>query len=159
MDDKQIENPTVSMLENNEQTTTDNEVGVNSQQNTDNENVIEQRKYTPPSMTTNNISADPLLPTTNLTITNNQKPNQAHIMNIQKGLRSQSQRLNCPYCKKYINTEVKATQNIGNTIFCILSLSVPWCIVKCCQRKDFNCTDAEHKCPSCGNKLANYTAC
>jgi hypothetical protein len=130
---------------------------INTENNTDVENNQEEPTYTPPVMNAC-ISADPLLPTSTPVVTNNQ-PNPAHIKNIQNALRSQTQRLNCPYCKKSIATEVNTSQNIPNTLFCMVTLSLAWCLVKCCQRKDFNCLNAEHKCPNCGTILANYSAC
>jgi hypothetical protein len=110
--------------------------------------------------TSNNNSSSPLLslPTSQGLITKNQ-PDPTHIINLQKCLRSESQRLNCPYCQNYITTEVNTKQNIGNILCCIFTLYVPWCLFKCCQRKDFNCLDAKHKCPSCESTLASYKAC
>jgi hypothetical protein len=120
-------------------------------------------EYTSPSaMTPSNNTISPTNttspPTTEEPIAHNQ-PNPDHIKNLQKGLRSAAQRVNCPYCQNYISTDVKTRNNPCNILCCIFTLYIPWSLHKCCTRKDYNCLDAEHKCPSCGSVLANYKAC
>jgi hypothetical protein len=77
----------------------------------------------------------------------------------QINLKTASQKVTCPTCTKEIITEVNTKLNTCNTLFCIFGLYIPWLVLKCLKRKDFNCLDAEHICPNCGNILAHYNAC
>jgi hypothetical protein len=96
--------------------------------------------------------------TSSLTVTKNQ-PSPAQIKNVQKALRSTKQRLMCPYCRTQVWTEVKTNLNVLNVLCCLCTAFIPWCILKCCQNKDYNCLDAQHKCPNCHSNLADYKAC
>jgi hypothetical protein len=91
-------------------------------------------------------------------ITKNQ-PNEAQIRNVQKALRTRKQRLMCPYCRSQIWTSVHTEFSYCNLICCVGTLFIPWYIYKCVNRKDYNCLNAQHKCPNCDAILANYTAC
>ena len=64
----------------------------------------------------------------------------------------------CPFCKKSITTVVNTEFNCGNCCFCFCFCLI-WLIVMLASDKDLNCSDATHKCPSCGNVLGKYQSC
>jgi len=110
--------------------------------------------YNPPE---NNST--PLITESYSPIVKNQNINQAAVNNLKHSLRSQPQKICCPYCDNYDFTKVDQNKNYCNIAFCALSLYIPWCITKFCKRKDFNCLNAKHTCSKCNNELADYDAC
>ena len=64
----------------------------------------------------------------------------------------------CPHCHNQITTLVETHFNCLNCCLCCYCLLL-WLIVELANDKDLNCTDATHKCPSCGSVIGVYTAC
>ena len=65
----------------------------------------------------------------------------------------------CPFCKQTVTTIVETECSGASVCCCICTSLVCWVIFQICRNKDLNCNDATHKCPSCGNTIATYTAC
>ena len=65
----------------------------------------------------------------------------------------------CPFCKNQIQTRVNTKCNWCSFIFCCWSGIFTWLLIQCCRNKQIICCDAEHFCPVCGNKIADYTSC
>lgn len=84
---------------------------------------------------------------------------QEKIANLQYGLKSSPKHISCPFCKKQGMTKVEQSCSVAAGVLCTVGLFLlPMCI-QLCRRKDLNCTDADHYCISCGNKLASYKTC
>ncbi len=66
--------------------------------------------------------------------------------------------INCPYCKQNVTTVVTTEFNCLNCCFCCWNWVI-WLIVQLVREKELNCTDATHKCPSCGKIVGQYNAC
>ena len=64
----------------------------------------------------------------------------------------------CPHCKNQVLTVVETSFNCLNCCFCCFAFYA-WIIVELVRGKELNCTDAIHKCPSCGNVIGSYDAC
>ena len=64
----------------------------------------------------------------------------------------------CPYCKNNITTLVDTQFNCCNCCFCFCFCLI-WLIVMLVSEKDLNCSDATHKCPSCGKVIGSYQSC
>ena len=64
----------------------------------------------------------------------------------------------CPYCSKQVVTNVETQFNCCNCCFCFC-FCLLWLIVQLASGKELNCTDANHKCPSCGRLIGQYKAC
>ena len=64
----------------------------------------------------------------------------------------------CPYCRNQVVTLVETNFNCLNCLFCCWFVEL-WLIIELVRGKDLNCTDAVHKCPSCGQVIGNYSAC
>ena len=124
----------------------------------------------------NNTNPSPLIPEEN--IIKNQTDNEPHpdtnsedkssitsegnkLMkeNLMKALRSKPQTVRCPYCGQSGETEVTRKCNKKNVICSIFTTPLFWLIFMCCRHKDYNCYDAESKCPKCHNILGDYHAC
>ena len=65
----------------------------------------------------------------------------------------------CPFCNNQIQTRVNTKCNWYNCLFCYFGGLFNWFLIQCCRNKNLNCYDAEHFCPVCGNKIADYTSC
>ena len=72
--------------------------------------------------------------------------------------KSSSLQMVCPFCHNNINTIVDVQFNCVNCCFCCCFF-VLWLIVMLAQEKDLNCSNATHKCPSCGKVLGSYQSC
>ncbi len=64
----------------------------------------------------------------------------------------------CPFCKNNIRTLVDVQFNCLNCCFCFCFCMI-WLLVMLIQEKDLNCSNAIHKCPSCGKVLGSYQSC
>ena len=64
----------------------------------------------------------------------------------------------CPYCHNVITTVVNTQFNWLNCCFCYC-FPMCWVIVNLINEKDFNCTNATHLCPQCGQVVYHYNAC
>ena len=64
----------------------------------------------------------------------------------------------CPHCHNNVTTVVDTQFNCLNCCFCWF-FCICWCCVNLINDKDFNCTDATHKCPQCGQVVFQYNAC
>ena len=64
----------------------------------------------------------------------------------------------CPHCHNTITTVVDTQFNCLNCCFCYCFF-ICWVIANLVNEKDFNCTDATHKCPQCGQVVFQYNAC
>ena len=64
----------------------------------------------------------------------------------------------CPFCKNNITTLVDTQFNCCNCCFCCF-FCILWLIVMLVSEKDLNCSDATHKCPSCGKLVGSYQSC
>ena len=84
---------------------------------------------------------------------------QEKIRNLQYGLKSQSKYVCCPYCNKQGMTKVDQSCSFTTGLFCVLGGFLFTTVVQLCRGKDINCTDTEHYCIGCGNKLASYKSC
>ena len=65
----------------------------------------------------------------------------------------------CPYCKNQIKTRVVKDCNWYSVCLCYCYGFLTWMIFQCCRNKAYSCFDAEHFCPICGNKIAEYSSC
>ena len=65
----------------------------------------------------------------------------------------------CPFCQNQILTRVNKKCNWYSCLLCYLSGPFYWMLLQCCRNKEFNCNDATHTCPRCGNKIVEYTSC
>ena len=65
----------------------------------------------------------------------------------------------CPYCKNQIKTRVVKDCNWYSVCLCYCYGFLTWTIFQCCRNKAYSCFDAEHFCPRCGNKIAEYSSC
>ena len=65
----------------------------------------------------------------------------------------------CPICKNPITTQINKNCNWYSFLFCYCIGILPWITLQCCRNKDINCYNAEHFCPRCGNKIAEYNSC
>ena len=64
----------------------------------------------------------------------------------------------CPHCKNNIITVVDIQFSCLNCCFCYCFFPF-WIIVNLINKKEFNCQDATHKCPMCGQLIQQYNAC
>ena len=64
----------------------------------------------------------------------------------------------CPFCRNNISTLVEKEFSCLNCCFCCWSWPI-WLIVQLVRDKELNCTDATHKCPTCGRIIGQYDAC
>ena len=83
--------------------------------------------------------------------------NQA-IPQVPLKLRSSPAVMVCPHCHNTITTVVDTQFSCLNCCFCYC-MFICWVIVNLVNEKDFNCTDATHKCPQCGQVIYQYNAC
>ncbi len=65
----------------------------------------------------------------------------------------------CPFCKNQIQTQVNKKCNWYSWLLCYCIGLAPWMVLQCCRNKNVNCYNAEHFCPNCGNKIAEYNSC
>ena len=65
----------------------------------------------------------------------------------------------CPFCNSQITTQTNKKCNWYSWLLCYCAGIVPWIILQCCRNKQLNCYNAEHFCPNCGNKIAEYNSC
>ena len=65
----------------------------------------------------------------------------------------------CPICNGNIQTIVKKKCNWYSCVLCYCVGLLSWVILQCCRNKELNCNNAEHFCPRCGNKIAEYNSC
>ena len=65
----------------------------------------------------------------------------------------------CPICNNQITTQVNKTCNWYSwLLFCCVGI-LPWITMQACRNKKLNCYNADHICPRCGNKIAEYNSC
>jgi hypothetical protein len=79
-------------------------------------------------------------------------------------LKSKPGFVKCPFCHHQGITSTKTSFSFLNFLCCCcncLFTTVPicWIGLQICRNKDFNCTDADHFCSHCGNKLYTYQSC
>ena len=67
--------------------------------------------------------------------------------------------LTCQFCKNPVTTTVNKTCNCCTCCLCIMTGFIFWVGIQCCRKKEINCWDATHVCPSCGQQLGTYTSC
>jgi hypothetical protein len=73
-------------------------------------------------------------------------------------LRSYSQCVVCPNCKKIGFSRADQKCNPLNFVFAFFCFSC-WLGWQTLKHKDLTCYDAEHSCTYCNQPLANYNAC
>ena len=73
-------------------------------------------------------------------------------------LKTSPTNVTCPYCRNQVVTLVETNFNCLNCLFCCWAFYL-WIIVELVRGKDLNCTDATHKCPSCGKVIGYYSSC
>jgi hypothetical protein len=90
----------------------------------------------------------------------NQGVNQGDsVFRIQENnLRAYPEFIICPNCSAMGVSRAEQKCNLANVVFacCFTSCWFAWQIYK---KKDLNCYDSEHRCSSCNQMIANYTAC
>ena len=64
----------------------------------------------------------------------------------------------CPFCRNQIITKVNKKCNWWSCALCYFCGIATWITLQCCRNKNLNCYDAEHFCPSCGNKISQYSS-
>ena len=74
-------------------------------------------------------------------------------------LRNSPCSMTCPYCNGQISTEVKKSFNWFNCVFCLWAGFCCWTGMQLCKNKELNCYDSEHFCPTCHNKIGDYSSC
>ena len=67
-------------------------------------------------------NSTPLITESYPPIVKNQNINQALVNNLKFSLRSQPQKICCPYCDNYDFTKVESNKNYCNITFCVLGL-------------------------------------
>ena len=67
--------------------------------------------------------------------------------------------LTCQFCKNPVTTTVNKTCNCCTCCLCIMTGFIFWVCIQCCRKKEINCLDATHICPSCGHQLGAYNSC
>ena len=67
--------------------------------------------------------------------------------------------ITCQFCKNPVTTTVNKTCNCCTCCLCIVTVFFFWICIQSCRKKEFNCWDATHVCPSCGQQLGTYTSC
>ena len=94
-------------------------------------------------------------------VLNQVQPSAVNIVNSKenKNYRSAPISITCKYCSNPVITKVEKSCNYCAFFSCIISLVIFYYFIQCCRGKDCGCSDAVHKCPSCGQKLGNYKAC
>ena len=65
----------------------------------------------------------------------------------------------CPFCKNQIKTQTVKKCDWYSWLLCYCVGILPWITLQCCRNKQLNCFDAEHYCPTCGNKIVEYSSC
>ena len=65
----------------------------------------------------------------------------------------------CPICNGNIRTIVNKKCNWYTCALCYCAGLFTWIMLQCCRNKELNCYNAEHFCPRCGNKIAEYNSC
>ncbi len=78
---------------------------------------------------------------------------------INRGLRSTSQTVNCPYCKNIGMTRTEKQISFPNVVCCGVFTAIPWMLFQIVRGKDINPCDVSHYCTRCGANLSNYKAC
>ena len=92
------------------------------------------------------------------TIINQTKPKVINVISGQTfGTKPVS--ITCQFCKNPVTTTVNKTCNCCSVCLCIWTGFVFWVCVQCCRKKEINCLDATHICPSCGHQLGAYNSC
>ena len=81
------------------------------------------------------------------------------INKLRKSLKSTPTFIKCPFCKIEEYTRVDKSCNIADSLFCLLTLGTLWMFIHICRGKDINCSDADHYCTGCNNKIGKYTSC
>ena len=85
---------------------------------------------------------------------------QPKVLYIDTGnLKSSPVNMVCPFCKNQIATQVKKSFNWFNCIFCLWAGICCWAGMQFCRNKELNCNDSEHFCPTCRNKIGDYSSC
>lgn len=84
---------------------------------------------------------------------------QDKIINLQESLKSKSKYVCCPYCNKQGMTNIEQDCSVTAGILCCLGGFILPMLVQCCRGKDMNCSNTEHYCVGCSNKLASYKVC
>jgi hypothetical protein len=67
--------------------------------------------------------------------------------------------IQCPFCKHYGMTSTKTSFSVANLMCCVCCGPLCWALFQLARSKDFNCTDADHFCGSCGKKVYSYESC
>ena len=65
----------------------------------------------------------------------------------------------CPFCKNQIQTQVNKKCDWYSVCLCYFCGICTYITLQCCRNKKLICFDAEHFCPICGNKIAEYSSC
>ena len=115
--------------------------------------------YIPPNQFTNNQSV-PLNQNSIPALSHNQMtPSASEIDNLKASLKSNSQFVSCPFCRNQAMTRVESKCSLTSVLCCVCTSGVFWLLFQACRSKDINCTNSNHFCNRCGNKLADYSAC
>lgn len=80
------------------------------------------------------------------------------VVNNSKIFKTSSVKAICPNCRIKCNTNVSNNINKLNLSFSIFC-TIPWLIIQKIKKKEYNCKDANHTCPSCSGFVGNYSAC
>ncbi len=94
-----------------------------------------------------------------VTISTNAWSTAADHVSIQsQHLRSYPALANCPTCKAVGFSKGERSINWLNCLF-LCCCNCCWTCYMMYKWKDMNCCNMEHKCSSCSNTLASYSAC
>lgn len=92
-------------------------------------------------------------------ITNDNSLLQQKLNDLQNQLKSNEDNITCPFCKKEGITKVDKSCSFPTGVFCIFGGVFIPLLIQLCRKKDLNCTNADHYCACCGNKLVSYKSC
>ena len=86
---------------------------------------------------------------------------QPQVVNVVagQGFGTQPVSLTCQFCKNPVTTNVEKKCNCCTCCLCCVTGFIFWVCIQCCRKKEINCWDATHTCPSCGQILGSYTSC
>jgi hypothetical protein len=85
--------------------------------------------------------------------------NANEILELRKTLKSTTTLIKCPFCKNKGFTRVDKSCNAIDGLFCLITLGTLWSCLHICRGKDMNCSDADHYCSGCNNKIGKYSSC
>jgi hypothetical protein len=113
--------------------------------------------YNPPQQNYNPPPQQPIIVQQPMMIQNQTVPMDIAMM--EAVLKSAPGFVTCPFCQHQGITNAKTACSFLSCLCCCCTGVLCWVIFQACRNKDINCTDADHFCMRCGNKLYSYQAC